>query len=76
MNCALLSRDSHQPLHAYDDAHGGNDVLVKLLARSPLCSDKCTRDSTVLNLHTARDYGPLNKVASTWGTLVAQVKGS
>lgn len=70
-----LVGDIHQPLHAYDDARGGNDVPVKLLASGPLCGDKCRPEPVALNLHAAWDYGLLDKLSPTWGALVAQVEG-
>ncbi len=69
-----LVGDIHQPLHAYDDARGGNGVPVKLQARGPLCGDKCKLEPVALNLHAAWDYGLLDKLAPTWGALVAQLE--
>jgi hypothetical protein len=70
-----LVGDIHQPLHAYDDARGGNDVPVTILARGPLCGDKCKVEPIAMNLHAAWDFGLLDKLAPTWGALVAQVEG-
>jgi hypothetical protein len=70
-----LVGDIHQPLHAYDDLRGGNDLPVTIKARGPVCGDKCKAEPTATNLHAAWDSGLLDKLAPTWGALVAQVEG-
>ncbi|WP_157269764.1 S1/P1 nuclease [Azohydromonas aeria] len=71
-----LVGDLHQPLHAYGDARGGNDIPVTLQARGPLCGDRCKPQPQPqpMSLHAAWDFGLLGKLAPSWGALVAQVE--
>lgn len=66
-----LVGDLHQPLHAYDDLRGGNDLPVKITARGPLCGAKCKAEPVAINLHAAWDFGLLDKLFPSWGALVA-----
>lgn len=69
-----LVGDLHQPLHAHDDARGGNDVPVVIYARGPLCGPRCQPQPDATNLHAAWDYGLLEKLAPSWGALASQVE--
>lgn len=69
-----LVGDLHQPLHAYDDLRGGNDMPVVLRAQGPHCGPGCEPWPERTNLHAAWDYGLLGKLVSDHAALVARIE--
>lgn len=69
-----LVGDLHQPLHAYDDLRGGNDVPVVIRAHGLQCGPGCQPWPERTNLHAAWDFGMLGKLVPDHAALVERIE--
>jgi hypothetical protein len=63
--------DLHQPLHAFMEARGGNDVEVTFDVRGVICRTPCP---TTSNLHSVWDTGLIEKSVWNWGAYVDRIE--